>query len=161
MTFKISSPVTTAYTPSISRAALVSMEQFGPCATVLRNIFPVEHAGDPHIMTYSARPVTLARASRRGTSRPIWFTPVLPSLRGEINGEAAPSYRPQSMRVGQNDTSATLHPRPVPMFLSPSGAPERTFSASMSRVTFSVAAYAGRCAAARIDVLSLLSSLNA
>ena len=44
------------------RAALTSMRLMRPCATVLRKILPYSMPGRRRLCTYSARPVTLARA---------------------------------------------------------------------------------------------------
>src|SRR6202049_2464330 len=74
MTRRMSSPVTTEYTPWVAWAALVSMWRMRPCGTVLRAIFAHSMPGRRRLWTYSARPVTLARASTRGSERPIWPT---------------------------------------------------------------------------------------
>src|SRR5215470_11471545 len=70
MILRTSSPVTTQATPGIADAALVSIERMRPCATVLRKIFPCSMPGSRMVWVYSARPVTLSRASRRGSERP-------------------------------------------------------------------------------------------
>ena len=48
----------------------LSIDLMRPCATVLRKIFAYSMPGRRMLWTYSARPVTLARPSRRGTERP-------------------------------------------------------------------------------------------
>src|SRR5215831_14202280 len=71
MIARMSSPVTTRVTPSSDAAALVSMPRMRPWATVERNTLPYSMPGRRRLWAYSARPVTLARASRRGMERPI------------------------------------------------------------------------------------------
>src|SRR6516225_1278067 len=70
MTLRTSSQVTTRWTPGTFFAALVSIDLMRPCATVLRKIFPCSMPGSRMVWVYSARPVTLSRASRRGSERP-------------------------------------------------------------------------------------------
>src|SRR6516165_142771 len=79
MSLRISSPVTTRCTPASARAAVVSMRLIMPCGTVERNTFPYSMPGRRRLWVYSARPVTFARASRRGIERPIW-TVISPAL---------------------------------------------------------------------------------
>ena len=60
MTVRMSSTVTTRWTPASACAALTSMLAMRPCATVLRTILPYSMPGRRRLCTYSARPVTLA-----------------------------------------------------------------------------------------------------
>src|SRR5258706_9262641 len=70
MNLRMSSPVTTLCTPASARAAEVSMRLMRPCETLERKILPYSIPGSRRLCTYSARPVTLSHASRRGTERP-------------------------------------------------------------------------------------------
>src|SRR5688500_1627569 len=62
--------VTTRSTPSMARAAAVSMRLMRPCATLERKIFAYSIPGKRRLCTYAARPVTLSHDSSRGTERP-------------------------------------------------------------------------------------------
>src|SRR5262249_30023955 len=62
--------VTTRWTPGTFFAALVSIDRMRPCATVLRKILACSMPGSRMVWVYSARPVTLSRASSRGSERP-------------------------------------------------------------------------------------------
>ena len=64
--------VTTSSTPGSVFAALTSTDLMRPCATVLRKSLACSMPGSRMVWTYSARPVTLSRDSRRGTERPTW-----------------------------------------------------------------------------------------
>src|SRR6516164_3475414 len=69
MTLRTSSLVTTRWTPGTAFAACVSIDLVRPCATVLRKILACSMPGSRMVWVYSARPVTLSRASSRGSER--------------------------------------------------------------------------------------------
>src|SRR4051794_15532884 len=71
MTLRMWADVTTRWTLGIAVAAEVSIRRIRPCGTVLRQIFAHNMPGRRRLWMYSAEPVTLARASIRGSERPI------------------------------------------------------------------------------------------
>ncbi len=71
MTLRTSSAVITRETPGTFVAALMSIDLMRPWATVLRKILACSMPGRRMVWVYSARPVTLSRASSRGSERPI------------------------------------------------------------------------------------------
>src|SRR2546427_4823133 len=77
MIVRISSAVTTRWTPGKFFAPPASMDLMRPCATVLRKIFPNSMPGKRMVWVYSASPLTLACASRRGNERPTCPPPML------------------------------------------------------------------------------------
>src|SRR4051794_11963140 len=71
MSFWMSFPVTTRWTPASACAPLTSMRRSLAWAMLLRKIFPYSMPGSLRLWTYSARPPTLSQDSRRSTERPI------------------------------------------------------------------------------------------
>ena len=117
-----------------------------PCA---RNTLPYSMPGRRRLCTYSARPVTLARTSRRGMSRPTWFIASLPRAFGQRLPHGAPHDRPAAIRACRRPSHGRRRgstPRRRPLrrrarsAASSGAAPCSAFSAAAMRVTFSVAA---------------------
>src|ERR1700730_13926958 len=100
MTLRTSSDVTTRCTPGIFCAGLASIEMIRPCATVLRNIFACSMPGSRMGCVYSARPVTFARASMRGSDRPTWPPACgCPSAAVERLAQRAPDKHPHELAL--------------------------------------------------------------
>jgi hypothetical protein len=70
MSLRMSSPVITECTPGRCAALRTSIARIRPCAMVLRTTLPCSIPGTRRLWTYSARPVTLSRASSRGMDWP-------------------------------------------------------------------------------------------
>src|ERR1019366_4343059 len=89
MIVRMSLAVMTRWTPLSAAAALVSMDNSRPCGTVLRKILQYSIPGRRRLCVYSARPLTLARASSRGIARPTWLMVSMSSM--NLNRECLPN----------------------------------------------------------------------
>src|SRR5262249_53385452 len=98
MMARMSSAVTTRWTPGSLLAAPVSIDLMRPCATVLRKIFPCSMPGSRMVWAYSAAPVTLSRASRRGKERPTCPPAIVVAMR-DWSVAVKPVGRPALMHL--------------------------------------------------------------